>query len=156
MKKTDLNNKSDSDIKQLITETTTLLDQKTLAIWASDCVEHVMTFFEEKYPSDKRPRQALEATRAWVKGEISIGEARSAAFESHAAAREIEDGVAYAVARAAGHAAATAHVASHAVHAANYAAKVGSKERTWQYEKLLSLLSQKRTFISVEKLFCPC
>ena len=30
-------------------------DQKILALWAADCAEHVLPFFEEKHPQDDRP-----------------------------------------------------------------------------------------------------
>ena len=144
--------KGDNDIKKEIAELTRKMDHRTLAIWAADCAEHVLSYFEEKYPKDNRPRKAVEAGRAWVRGEISVSEARSAAFAAHAAARDADEGIARAVARAAGHAAATAHVAGHAVHAANYAAKVATyaagptdagantaKERNWQFQHLLDL-----------------
>jgi hypothetical protein len=35
-------------------------DQKTATLWAIDCAERVMPYFEEKYPQDHRPRQAIE------------------------------------------------------------------------------------------------
>lgn len=83
----------------------------------------LLPLFEEKYPEDNRPRNAIEAGRAWERGEIAMSEARTAAFAAHAAARDTEDIAACAAARATGHAAATAHVAGHAVHAATYAAQ---------------------------------
>ncbi|MHA1198556.1 MAG: putative immunity protein [Candidatus Heimdallarchaeaceae archaeon] len=64
MKKTDLDDESDSSVKQMILETTLNMDKRTLAIWASDCVEHVLHFFEDKYPNDDRPRKAIEVARA--------------------------------------------------------------------------------------------
>jgi hypothetical protein len=131
--------KGDSDIKKEIAELTGKMDHRTLAIWATDCAEHVLSYFEEKYPNDDRPRKAIEAGRAWVLGEIKMSEARTAAFAAHAAARDAEEGVARAVARAAGHASATAHVVGHAVHAANYAATYIAEERAWQYQRLLDL-----------------
>jgi hypothetical protein len=106
-------------------------DHKSLVLWATDCAEHVLPYFEEQYPNDPRPRKAVEAGRAWVRDEITMSEARTAA---HAAARS--------AARAAGHAAATAHVADHAVHAAAYAltstdtTEVRACERDWQYQHL--------------------
>jgi len=136
-----IDKKDDSDIKKEIAELTSKIDQRTLAIWATDCVGHVLSYFEKKYPKDNRPRKAVEAGRAWVRGQISVSEARSAAFAAHAAARDAEEGAAHAVARAAAHAAATVHVAGHAVHAANYAATVNAKERDWQYQHLLNLES---------------
>ena len=129
----------DGDTKKKIAELAAKTDQKALAIWAADCAERVLPYFEKKYPKDNRPRKAVEAGRAWSRGELSVSKARSAALASHAAARDAEDDAARAVARAAGHAAATAHVAGHAVHAADYAAAAVAKERNWQYRHLLAL-----------------
>jgi len=138
----------DNPIAELLSK----LDHKTLVIWATDCAEHVLPYFEEKYPKDNRPRKAIESGRAWIRGEIAMSEARTAAFAAHAAARDANPDAARAAARAAGHAAATAHVAGHAVHAATYAARAAghtvdstdvdaaiAKERDWQYQQLLSL-----------------
>jgi immunity protein 5 of polymorphic toxin system len=55
-------------------------DQKSLVLWATDCAEHVLPYFEENYPKDDRPRKPIEAGRAWVRGEIAMSEARAAAF----------------------------------------------------------------------------
>lgn len=96
-------------------------DHRSLALWATECAEHVLPYFEEQYPKDDRPRNAIEAGRAWVRGEIAMSEARAAAFAAHAAACDVDQAAARAAARAAGHAAATVHVASHATHAVNYA-----------------------------------
>jgi Immunity protein Imm5 len=115
-------------------------DHSSLALWATDCAEHVLPLFEEKYPEDDRPRNAVEAGRAWARGEIAMSEARAAAFAAHAAARDADGAAARAAARAAGHAAATAHVAAHAAHAANYAVTAATdsaaEERDWQYRRL--------------------
>lgn len=101
-------------------------DRPALTLWAADCAERVLSLFEDRYPDDRRPRDAVGAARAWARGEISVGAARRAAFAAHAAAREADDTAARAAARAAGHAAATAHVADHARHAAAYAAAAAS------------------------------
>lgn len=94
-------------------------------LWAAGCAEHVLLYFEEKYPEDDRPREAVEAARAWARGERTLSEVRAAAFASHAAARDAardaDHPAARYAARAAGHAAATVHVADHARHAAAYA-----------------------------------
>jgi len=118
-------------------------DQRLLALWAADCAEHVLSYFEANYPEDDRPRKALEAGRAWARGEIACGKARAAALAAHAAARAADEGAARAAARAAGHAAATAHMASHARHAAAYAVKAttvagtaAATERDWQCRRL--------------------
>jgi hypothetical protein len=139
----------DTNIRESIAELVSKQDHKTLVLWATDCAEHVLHYFEEKQLKDKRPRKAIEAGRAWVRGEITVSEVRTAALAAHAAARNTNDTAARAAARAAGQAAATAHVAGHAVHAATYAAKAVSffskdensqvktaKERNWQYRHL--------------------
>jgi len=98
-------------------------DHRSLVLWAADCAERALPYFEEKYPKDARPRKAVEAARAWARGEIALSEVRAAAFAAHAAARAAAaDAAARSAARAAGHAAATAHVATHAAHAATHAA----------------------------------
>ena len=96
-------------------------DRRAFALRAADCAQRVLPHFEARHPDDGRPRRALDAARAWARGEIAVGEARAAAFAAHAAARAATDGAARAAARAAGHAAATAHVAGHARHAEAYA-----------------------------------
>jgi hypothetical protein len=98
-------------------------DHRSLALWAADCAWRVLPHFEGEHPGDDRPRRAIEAGRAWARGEIRVGEARAAAITAHASAREADGVAARAAARAAGHAAATAHMAVHARHAAGYAAR---------------------------------
>ncbi|GAB1420549.1 hypothetical protein MASR2M15_06500 [Anaerolineales bacterium] len=135
-----------------IADLTQKSDHKTLAIWAADCAERVLPYFEAKYPQDHRLRAAIEAVRSWVNENLAMIDARKAAFAAHAAARDAEQiPEAQAAARAAGHAAATAHVATHAIHAANYALKaiqhaiqddttaIMDQERQWQYKHLLEL-----------------
>ena len=135
----------DTPISESIAELLSKRSHRTLVLWAADCAERVLPYFEEKYPKDNRPRKAIEAGRAWVRGEIALSEARTAAFAAHAAARDTNQDAACAAGRAAGHAAATAHVAGHAVHASTYAAKAAScsadtsKERNWQFQRLLDL-----------------
>jgi hypothetical protein len=98
-------------------------EHKLQVIWAADCAEHVLPNFEDHYPEDHRPRHAIEAARAWVRGEMEMTEVRKFALAAHAAARNATRPESIAAARSAGHAAATAHVPSHAKHAAAYAAK---------------------------------
>lgn len=111
---------------------------KLLTLWAALCAEHVLHAFEKNH-NDDRPRKAIEAARAWVRGEIKMSEARKYAFGSHSAARYASSAEAIAAARAAGHAAATVHVPNHAKYAASYALKATSdykKEREWQLSYL--------------------
>jgi hypothetical protein len=95
-------------------------DHHRLAIWAADCAEHVLHFFEAARPDDDRPRRAIELGRAWARGEISWWEARTAAGHANAAARDLRGSARHA-AYAAGQAAAVGHVAAHELGAAAYA-----------------------------------
>jgi hypothetical protein len=129
-------------------------DQKTLAVWAIDCAERVLPYFEESYPEDNRPRQALETLREWIDtGVFKMATIRKVSLASHAAARAVgEDNAARSAARAAGQAVATAHVPRHAYGSAVYAQQAihrasdpadadaaAAEEREWQYRRLLEL-----------------
>jgi hypothetical protein len=144
--------KMDKSIAELANKT----DQVILAIWAADCAERVISYFEEKCPEDDRPRKAIEATRMWAQtGVFKMADVRKVALAAHAAARNIEkDDAARSAARAAGQALATAHVPNHAIAAAIYAATAVRdtsnsshadaatiKERIWQYQHLLELIT---------------
>jgi len=132
-------------------------DQRLLANWAADCAEHVLLYFEEKYPDDNRPRKAIEAARAWIRiGVFQMAQIRGASLAAHAAAREAkENDSACFAARAAGHAVATAHVPQHAFGAAYYALKAVAaadpdnaeagavKELDWQVRRLPEHLKQE-------------
>jgi hypothetical protein len=95
-------------------------DHRLLAVWAADCAEHVLNFFEQARPADDRPRRAIDLGRAWARGEITWSEARTAAGHANAAARDLRGAARYA-AYAAGQAAAVGHVAAHELGAAAYA-----------------------------------
>jgi hypothetical protein len=102
----------------------TLLDahHHLLAIWAADCAQHVLHFFEQVQPNDDRPRHAIELARAWARGEVSMTESRTAAGHAMGAARDLR-GAPREAAYAAGQAAAVAHVAAHELGAAAYAVR---------------------------------
>jgi hypothetical protein len=95
-------------------------DHRLLALWAADCAEHVLHYFEQERRGDDRPRRAIELGRAWARGEIPWSEARAAGGHSNAAARDLR-GAARHAAYAAGQAAAVGHVAAHELGAAAYA-----------------------------------
>lgn len=76
---------------------------RQLASWAADCAGHVLALFSVRHPHDDRPRRAIESARAWSRGEVSVGQARTAAVAAHAAARDASDPAAREAARAAGH-----------------------------------------------------
>ena len=123
-------------------------DHHLLAIWAADCAQHVLHFFEHMQPSDSRPRHAIELARAWARGEVTMTQSRTAAGHAMAAAR-VMSGAAREAAYAAGQAAAVAHVAAHELGAAAYAIRAaraaadknkrdeaGRLECQWQREQL--------------------
>ena len=95
-------------------------NHRLLAVWAADCAEHVLHFFEDALPGDERLRRAIVLAHAWVLGEITMSQSRNAAGYANAAAREVS-GAAREAAHAAGQAAAVAHVAAHELGAAAYA-----------------------------------
>lgn len=143
----------DKPIAELVSKT----NHKTLAIWAADCAERVLPYFEEKYPEDTCPRKAIEACREWARtGVFRMADVRKTSLAAHAAARDVkEDNAARSAARAAGQAMVTAHVPTHSIAAAIYAATAvrdatnstdtdiaTTKERDWQNQHLLRLTEE--------------
>ncbi|MEO7071205.1 MAG: putative immunity protein [Nostocoides sp.] len=123
-------------------------DHHLLALWAASCAEHVLDLFEFTQPKDPRPREALEAARAWVRGDIEMVAARALGGHAMGAAKDLRGAARYA-AYAAGQAACVAHVAEHDLGAAAYAIKAvqaavpdgegeaaGSREDQWQRAQL--------------------
>lgn len=128
--------------------TLTDADHHLLALWAATCAEHVLPLFEGVRPDDVRPRQAIEAARAWVRGELPMMKARAAGGHAMGAARDLT-GAARHAAYAAGQAGVVAHVAAHDLGAAAYAIKAaraaaspdeaeaaGRRECRWQRDQL--------------------
>jgi hypothetical protein len=134
----------DEEMLELVNKT----DHKTLALWAIDCAERVLPYFEEKYPEDRRPRQAIDTLKTWIDtGVFQMAVIRKASLNSHAAREVGEDSPARSAARAAGQAAATAHVPRHSYGSAAYAQQAiyrainsmdaVESERNRQYQHLL-------------------
>jgi hypothetical protein len=151
--------RKDEEMLELVSKT----DHKTLALWAIDCAERVMPYFEEKYPQDHRPRQAIETLKTWIDtGVFKMAVIRKASLDAHAAAREVgEDSPARSAAHAAGQAVATAHVPRHSYGPAIYAQQAIhratnptdadaaiAKERDWQLQHLLDLRENRSYFPS--------
>jgi len=99
------------------------LDDEThhlLALWSAHCAARVLDLFEREHLGDGRARMAVDQAYAWARGEITMTQAREAAYAAHDVAKGAV-GAAREAARAAGHAAATAHMADHELGAAAYA-----------------------------------
>jgi immunity protein 5 of polymorphic toxin system len=123
-------------------------DHHLLALWAAGCAEHVLALFASSRPDDPRPRRAIEDVRAWVRGEVTMMQARASGGHAMGAARDLR-GAARFAAYAAGQAGAVAHVAAHELGAAAYAIKAvraaapeaeaeaaGRLECRWQRDQL--------------------
>lgn len=121
-------------------------DHRLLALWAAGCAEHVLPLFDREQPDDPRPRDAIEAVRAWARGELPMMTSRAAGGHAMGAARPLR-GAARFAAYAAGQAACVPHVAEHDLGAAAYAIKAvradrpgdadaGREERDWQRDRL--------------------
>ncbi len=98
-----------------------------LALWAATCAEHVLHFFEEAQPEDERPRKAIELARAWVRGEVTMTQARTAAGHAMGAARDLRGAprdAAYAIRAALGAASESERE------------QAGRQECEWQRDKL--------------------
>ena len=105
-------------------------DHRTLAVWANDCTERVIHYFEESYPNDSRPRNAIAILQKWIDtGDFSMNIIRQASLEAHAAAKEYgNDTSACSAAHSAGQAVATAHVPTHSIGSALYALRAVYRE----------------------------
>lgn len=65
--------------------------------FAYDCLDN----FEKLYPDDKRPRQAIEAKEAWIRGEISDKELDTARSTAVSTARSTANSAAWSAANSA-------------------------------------------------------
>jgi hypothetical protein len=128
--------------------TLTDANHQLLALWAAACAAHVLHLFKEEVSADPRPRQAIEATRAWADGRMKMMQARALGGHAMAAARPLRGAAGFA-AYAAGQAACVGHVAEHDLGASAYAiraaqeagsgnAEAGRIEREWQRQQLPS------------------
>jgi hypothetical protein len=136
-----LRNAASGDVKPVVVQ------------WACDCAERVLSIWETKYPDDSRPRDAINAARAWLAN--PCGETRQAAYAAYVAygIRAAARAAAYAAdaARAAAYAAErAAYATDSAVYAADAAADAAAytaadaaayvAERDWQINRLKELL----------------
>ncbi|MGB9553288.1 MAG: putative immunity protein [bacterium] len=126
-------------------------DHRALGLWAAECAERLLPYFESRYPRDTRPRDAIKTLRKWAEtGEFCMAEIRKASLAAHASAKEAnqEDMAAIYAAHAAGQAVGTAHVPTHVLGVILYSIKLVAclnlsdvkkaveKEREWQNQHL--------------------
>jgi hypothetical protein len=127
---------------------------KEIAIEVAECV---LPIYEEKYQNNKAPRNAIEAAKKYIKGEITLDElviARSAADAADAAAdaayaaayadaADAAAAAAYAADAAAYAAADAAYAAADAAYAAAAAAAADADADAAYKTKLLNILKAK-------------
>lgn len=102
-------------------------DRRTVAAWAADCADQVLSIYEAAVPGDTRVRAAIEQTRSFASGELDVVDAqRRRGGQAGAAARDAPTPAATAAAYAAEQAAAVAHMGAHALGAAGYAGKAAT------------------------------
>jgi hypothetical protein len=109
-------------------------DHQLLALWAATCAEHVLELFEASNPADDRPRAAIEAARAWARGEAKMMVTRAIGGHAMGAARPLRGASRFA-AYAAGQAACVAHIPEHDLGAAAYAIKAAAARALPEHER---------------------
>ncbi len=124
-----------------------LLPEDKQQLFAADCVEQVLPFFESKYPGDFRPRLATRARRLFALGKMTSEGWKEAQASALAASREVTAksnegdltcGPAAWVARAAK--APEAVNVSRACGWAQRSLQVVYESRRWQWDRLMQYL----------------
>jgi hypothetical protein len=118
----------------------------TIAAWCVAYSElHILPLYEKSFPSDARPRAALQSAKDWLDGKIKLPEVKKIILNAHAAAREAAAyPAAQAAARAVGQAAAVIHAPTHALGIAFYGAaaiaynQIGVKAKEEEYNQLVT------------------
>ena len=90
-------------------------NHRVMVLWAFDFAAESVAELEEKYPEEKRPREALEAVQDWAAGKIKMRLAQRKILDCHAFAKEIDCKEDIAVCHAIGQACAVVHTAGHAI-----------------------------------------
>ena len=88
---------------------------RAMVLWALDLAAESVARLEGNYPDETRPREALEATRAWAAGDIKMRLAQRKILDCHAFAKEIDSKEDIALCHAIGQACAVVHTVGHAI-----------------------------------------
>lgn len=81
-------------MKELPKEISAILHQLTpqeKRLFACDCAEHVLPYFERVVPQDMRPRKAIQMSRLFASGKATLEQLKEATYEAEAAAYEAAD-----------------------------------------------------------------
>lgn len=90
-------------------------NHRTIVLWAFELAEEAVEKLEEKYPTESRPRNALEASKLWASGRIKMPIAKREILNCHAVAKEIQSLEDIALCHAVGQACGTVHASGHAL-----------------------------------------
>lgn len=88
---------------------------KVLVLWAFDFAAESIARLEEKYPEERRPREAMEAAKAWAFGNIKMPLAQRKILDCHRFAREIDHKEDIAICHSIGQACAAVHTGGHTI-----------------------------------------
>ena len=88
-------------------------EHRAVVLWALEFAAESVEVLEERYPEERRPRQALEAARAWAAGEVKMRLAQRAILDCHGLAKELDRREDIALCHAVGQACAVVHTAGH-------------------------------------------
>ncbi|MBS1364056.1 MAG: hypothetical protein HPY96_07510 [Bacilli bacterium] len=95
-------------------------NHRVMALWAFDFASESIAKFEEKYPEEKRPREALEKAKDWASGKIKMHLAQRKILDCHAVTKEMENKEDIAICHSIGQVCAVVHTARHAIGYALY------------------------------------
>lgn len=90
-------------------------NHRVMVLWAFDFADETVRKLGEKYPNEKRPKEALEAARDWAFGRIKMRPAQQKILACHAFAKEIVCKEDIAMCHAVGQACAVVHTVGHAM-----------------------------------------
>ena len=90
-------------------------NHRVMVLWALDLAAGSVAQLEEAYPDEPRPKEALEAARAWAAGKIKMRLAQRKILDCHALAKELDSREDIALCHAVGQACAVVHTAGHAI-----------------------------------------
>ena len=90
-------------------------NHRIMVLWALDLAAGSVAQLEETYPDESRPREALEAARAWAAGKIKMRLAQRKILDCHALAKELDSREDIALCHAVGQACAVVHTTGHAI-----------------------------------------
>ena len=105
----------DAEFLQDLTMLFRVQNHRVMVLWALDLAAGSVAQLEETYPNEPRPKEALEAARAWAAGKIKMRLAQRKILDCHALAKELDSREDIALCHAVGQACAVVHTAGHAI-----------------------------------------